>query len=371
MSDHSTSVTHRRGIALMSVLYFLVVCALTSTAVLFARRSATRSTTTSTSGAQLLSAADAAVYFALGAWDPAARAAQVVGSTVTVSAPASTGVNTTIYVTRVTPRLFSIVGEAHARLGGASRRVNLLVRLPGIAPAPGALIAAVGITIGKDVRFVDDTGCADSAAPMVMLAPSAALKVDSAASIDTSRLVTRDSAAADSAAYLQVGGAWWNDLVQRADIRLASDAHVTPSPSVVANVCVPNDANWGDPTVPSSACAPRAPLVYAAGDLTIDGGVGQGALLVDGRLSIAGPFTYSGQIVARRGIETLSDNIAISGGVYAWSASSKVSASRATTNDVILAHAMTLRRSRCDAGHGVASWLQPHRVRERAWSELF
>lgn len=369
MSDHSTSGT-RRGIALMSVLYFLVVCALTSTAVLFARRSATRSTTASTNGAQLLAAADGAVYLALGAWDAGARAAQVVGTTVTVAAPPSAGVNTTIYITRVTQRLFSIVGEAHAILGGASRRVNLIVRLPGISPAGGALISAVGVTIGRGVRFVDDSACADISAT-VRLAPSAALTVDSAAPLDTSRLVMRDSAAADSAVYLQFGGAWWNDLVQRADIRLASDARVTPSPSVVANVCVANDANWGDPAVPSSACAPRAPLVYVAGDLTIDGGVGQGALLVDGRLSIAGPFTYSGQIVARRGIETLSDNIAISGSMYAWSASSNVSASRATTNEVILAHAMILRRFRCDAGHGVASWLQPRRVHERAWSELF
>ena len=370
MSEHSTSAT-RRGIALISVLYFLVVCALTATAVLFARRSATKATTASTSGAQLLAAADAAVYFALGAWDAAARGAQLVGNTVTVAAPASAGVNTTIYVTRVTPRLFSIVGEARATLGGASRRVNLIVRLPGISPARSSLISAVGVRIGKDVRFVDDSACADSAAPTVILAPSVALTVDSAASLDTSRVVTRDSAAADSAAYLQVGGAWWNDLVQRADVRLASDARVAPSPSVVANVCISNDANWGDPSVSSSPCALRAPLVYAAGDLTIDGGVGQGALLVDGHLSIAGPFTYSGQIVARRGIETLSDNIAISGGVHAWSASSNVSASRATTNEVILAHAMILRRSRCDARHGVASWLQPRRVRERAWSELF
>jgi hypothetical protein len=136
-----------------------------------------------------------------------------------------------------------------------------------------------------------------------------------------------------------------------------------------ASSCVRVESNWGDPGVPTSPCAARTPIVYAAGDLTIDGGLGQGALLVDGHLLIAGPFTFSGQIVARGGIEMIADNIAISGSVNAWRARVDTVAAHADSARVVLARQMTLRYSGCDAWHGVASWLVPRRVRDFAWME--
>ena len=58
MSEYSFARerSHQRGVALVSVLYFLVVCALTITAVLFAQRSATRNALSEANGAQLLAA---------------------------------------------------------------------------------------------------------------------------------------------------------------------------------------------------------------------------------------------------------------------------------------------------------------------------
>jgi hypothetical protein len=132
---------------------------------------------------------------------------------------------------------------------------------------------------------------------------------------------------------------------------------------------VRTDSNWGDPSAPTSPCAARVPVVYAAGDLTIDGGLGQGALLVDGHLLIAGPFTFSGQIVARGGIEMIADNITITGSVHAWRARSDTLAAHADSARVVLARRVTIRSSGCDASHGVASWLQPRRVRDFAWME--
>jgi hypothetical protein len=86
---------------------------------------------------------------------------------------------------------------------------------------------------------------------------------------------------------------------------------------------------------------------------------------------ITGAFEYSGQIVVRRGIETRADAISISGGVRAWRAASESTQTHALRGDVVLTQGTTLRFSRCDAAHGVASWLQPRVVRGRAWTELF
>ena len=368
----SVETPERRGIALVAVLYFLVVCALTATAVLYAQRTARGDARSARGGTRLLSAADAALQSALSQWNSADRSAQLVGSTVATTAALDDGVQVTTYVTRLTPRLFSITSEARFSADNVARRVSLLVRLPVEGTrARAALVSAVGVAIGQGVRFVTDSSPCDTPSTAVVLAPDALLTLDAGIPPGSEPATVRDSLAADSSIYLRIAGSWWSELAQRADIRLGSDAHVTPTPSAEGGECSRSDTNWGDPLGTVSACATRVPLVYAPGDLTIDGGTGQGVLLVDGHLVIAGSFTFSGQIVARRGIETLADNITISGVVYAWRASSDASVSHAITSDVKLTHTTTLRFSGCDARHGVASWLQPRRVRERAWSELF
>jgi hypothetical protein len=86
-------------------------------------------------------------------------------------------------------------------------------------------------------------------------------------------------------------------------------------------------------------------------------------------LLIQGPFTFSGQIVARGGIEMIADNIAITGSVHAWRARADTLAMRTDSARVVLARRVTLRSSGCDAWHGIASWLQPRRVRDFAWME--
>ena len=373
LSTARRTCTRRSGVALISVLYFLVLCALGTTAVLFAQRSASRNAAAVGGGVQLLAVAESAAYSALASWDGNARAHQAVGSTATLGNPPASGAGTTVSLTRLTTRIFSIVAEARTRSGLAARRVGLLLRLPALPPALRApLVSAVDVTIGRDVRFVrDDTAtCGDSATAAMILAPSAVSTLDSTPNAAQLTIV-RTPAADDSSAYLRMADAWWDDLAERADIRLRAGAHADPMPTTAAGQCLSDDANWGDPNSLISPCAHRAPLVYAAGDLTIDGGRGQGVLLVDGRLVIAGPFEFSGQIVVRSGIETLADNIAISGVVSAWRAPTKASGSRAASSNIVLTHATTLRYFGCDARHDVASWLQPRLVWERAWSELF
>ena len=368
----SPSLTEREGVALLSVLYFLILCALATTTVLFAQRSAARNARSSAGGAQLLAAAEMSVFSTLASWEGTARTRQAVGSTATFVNAAADGGSTTVYLTRLTLRVFSILAEARATSGFAARRVALLVRWPIRTEQPGAaLVSAVDVSIGPNVRFARDSGaCDDTTAAAVLLAPDAAITFDSAFH-STTPTVARSPAAADSALYLRLADAWWDDLARRPDIRLSAGMHVHPEPSTVAGQCTTDDANWGDPNSLTSPCTPRAPLVYASGDLTIDGGRGQGVLLVDGRLVIASAFAFSGQIVARHGIETLADNIAISGLVAAWRASTNTSESRGAKSNVVLTGGTTLRYSGCDARHGIASWLRPRVVRERAWSELF
>lgn len=362
----------RRGVALISVLYFLVLCALTTSAVLFAERSHARGSTDAMQGASVLASAEDALYAALGSWDASARARQPIGSTIPIAVPVNSRLDVTTFVSRLTRELFSIVADARRPGGDASRRVSLLVRLPAPDHVRAALVSAVDVTVGPNVRMlIDSATCGDSGSAAVVMSPSATLTLDPGIAVTDQPQMLRDSAADDSATYLRFGATWWNDLALAADIHLPNGARVAPSPMVSGGSCSASDSNWGDPASTASACASRSPLIVADGDLTIVGGAGQGALLVAGHLTIAGPFTFSGQIVARRGIETLADNIAISGAVYAWHTSGDSAAVSASSSSVMLTHRTTLRYSGCDAWHGIASWTKPHRVRDRAWAELF
>lgn len=359
----------RQGVALISVLYFLIVCGLAATALLWSERARATNVLGARGGVRLSAMADSALYAALAGWQPSDRLRQAVGTTMVLTTTSSPEVRTRVFATRTTRRLFTIVAEATQLLDGNARRVTLFVRFPLASTLlRGALVSAVDVTIGAEARIVMDTACGDSATAGVMLAPSAALNIDSTI-IGGGPSVARSAAAADSATYLRFGNAWWSDLAMAADVRLTAGAHVTPAPVTSAGSCVRVESNWGDPSTPASPCAARMPIVHAAGDLTIDGGLGQGALLVDGHLLIAGPFTFSGQIVARGGIEMIADNITISGSVSAWRARADALAAHVDSARVVLARRTTLRYSGCDAWHGVASSLQLRRVRDFAWME--
>jgi hypothetical protein len=58
-------------------------------------------------------------------------------------------------------------------------------------------------------------------------------------------------------------------------------------------------SNWGDGNDHSSPCGAYSPIVWLKGSGRIVGGQGQGVLLVDGDLSLDGPFTFYGLVVVR------------------------------------------------------------------------
>lgn len=365
-----------RAFALITVLYCVVVTGLLAAAVLAATRRLAPASDRVEMDAKLVAAAETAVYGELADWDAGARARQRVGTTVTRAVVATASIrDVAIYVTRLSARVYSLVGEAVARQGAIARRVNLLVRVP--LPSPslrGALVSAGSVLLGQDVRVIaDSTDCGSEQPAAVLLAPGHALLATDVGTAIPPPAVIESAVAADSLTYARIAGESWEDLIARADVKLAPDARITPSPEVSDGVCVESFANWGapGPAQPPHPCERRTVLVHAAGDLTIDGGRGQGILLVNGRLRFAGPFVFSGQIVAHGGIESLSDGVELSGIVMSAAREQDGDASHGDDTPVSLRHRVTLRASGCDAQHGVASWLQPRVVRERAWAELF
>lgn len=384
----------RHGIALLTVLYFLVVVGLLAAAVLVALRQVGPAGDRAQADAILVAAAEGAALEELARWDASARSRQSVGSTTSRAHPRSAGIGeATTYITRLSWGVYSVIGEVVGAVGvggvgtlakvgsggdassAVARRVQLLVRVPLATPSlRSALVSAGDVWLGPGARVVAGGGeCGEEHHAEVTLAPGAHLLPDESPPASDRPRVEESAVAADSATYARIGGVEWKALAERADVRFAHGTHLSPQPENAGGRCDARNTNWGDPRRddPPSPCESRVVLVYAAGDLTLDGGRAQGVLLVEGRLRIAGPFLFSGQIVARGGIESLSDGIELSGIVLSEARGVTGDPSHGGVTPVSFRHQMTLRSSVCDAAHGVASWLQPRIVREHGWAELF
>ena len=106
-----------------------------------------------------------------------------------------------------------------------------------------------------------------------------------------------------------------------------------------------------------SIVSPQDGVIHIKGDATLAGGTGSGVLVVEGRLTVTGPLSYEGVVVARGGISIVVPGVTITGIVRAAGAPS-------------VQGNMTLIESG-EAVQGVLlQALRPRPVTGRRWAEL-
>jgi hypothetical protein len=127
----------------------------------------------------------------------------------------------------------------------------------------------------------------------------------------------QDPAASDTATYYKYGDQNWNTLTANADIKLPGGNYKT-LPSVSGSNCNYGDTmNWGDPSR-ATACADYFPIIYINGDLKIQANSrGQGVLLVNGTMEMAGGFEFNGILIVRNDIKSTGNGNKISGSAFA------------------------------------------------------
>ena len=185
--------------------------------------------------------------------------------------------------------------------------------------------------------------------------------------IKGSPLVSISTAAMDTNTYFYYGGLTWNDLVAMADKQVSGTlTHVGPSLS--SGDCRKSDnKNWGDPNrallIPG-ACEGYFPIIYAPGDVSINGDVGQGVLLVGGNLSIQGGFTFYGPVISRGTVKLTGTGNHINGSVLAANVVDSTTSSVLTGNSAI-------QYSRCANNMALQRTAMPVKSPQRGWAELF
>jgi hypothetical protein len=359
----------REGFALAAAVCLLAALAAIAAASAFAVREARRSANRLARQEEAAALADSLVYDRLQSWHHRARDTLTVGATD--STPSST--SRTVYVSRVTNRVYAVTGMGRTAIGTiaeATRGHTLFVdALRPTVPVGAAMLSRGPVVVGTaDISGRDEPppewqNCppADSATAAGIAVPPDGRAEDEAGALLPD--VAFQSAAGDPATYQKLGALTLATLASGADVVIGGGAVVSPGTAAEGTCGVGAGASrdsWGEPLRGTGAprCERLFPVVHAAGDLVVRGGRGQGILIVDGRLRIEGPFLYYGAIVATA-VEASGADVTVYGTVIS-----------SGDGGIDWRSGGTLRRSTCAVSRASSRAERPFPIPRRGWFEV-
>lgn len=338
-----STAAQRSGFAVATALFALVVVGALAVGTLFAATQQLRSGSDAIHQARAIMAAELGVEQAIAAWNRAWNGALARGFGKSWTLSTAEGADVKVRVTRLGDELFVLASDARA--GPARRHIARLVRLdvddpPLLATLAADSVLAVGATAAIDGSDRIPLGW-DCAAPGPPL-PAVAVT--------------------DTSALRRFGHFDWDELVEVANAHL-SDRIASPSPRSSDEECDTTDpGNWGEPSrVNGGACTSFYPVVHAPGDLLIDGGRGQGMLLVDGDLTVQGGFEFFGAVLVRG---------ALRGGRGGARITGVVSMVMQGATEPLLDE-IAVYFSRCAARKALLDIARPVPLKEQSWYEVF
>ena len=351
----------RRGIALFLVLWTLVIGAALLTVAVFLILQEQRAGQAGRRLVHTFTRAEASLAEALGGWTPGSLNRALPGVRDSLGTMGSD-----VAIQRLNQGLFLLT--VRVRDGATEARLGRLVRV-----RPVHLAATAALASGGQVQLVDaatirgedqpPTGSEDCPAPDSAVAGVAAPSVtESASSVITGSPPSIARPPADSGLASE-DLLVFHELASQATLNLAGGTWQT-RPATVGTVCNPSSPeNWGDPDFPGRPCGAYRPIIYVAGDLDLPPGRGQGILLVEGHLTLHGPYDFAGLIMVRGGLDVASGDSAVrlNGAVFAGSVGAQ------TTPPAVL----SITYSKCLLSNALLSSGQLVPLRSRSWKALF
>ena len=380
----AAKVGDRRGVALVTALFGIVVLAVVITGAFFTSTQEYRGGRNQLVEQRSFAVAEFGLNSEISNWDrqrnlPGGMATGEVDSNQVYVAAGDTA---HVKVTRLGDNTFWVVSEGKANIGNAKlearRQTGSYVRIayPSIKPK-GAITAAANVQLTGsalvDGDNNDPAGWAQCAAipgttvPAVVVPPGNNVNY-LPQNITSTPPVQYDPAAADSNTYVRYGSESWLSLVANADIKLPGGQYGQDiQPVGTATKCdMSGQFNWGEPFRPGAVagCYGYYPIIYADGSLKINGnGRGQGILLVNGDLEINGTFEFYGVVVVRDDINKGNGDATIYGAVYA--------ANVDLSGINLINGNKTVNYSKCAVESALRGSAILVRVKERGWSQIF
>jgi hypothetical protein len=310
------------------------------------------------------------------------------GDTMFFVDTASNGAIDTVLVTRLNDLTYWVVSEGRAGTGvqlGSRRRTGMVItlgvpnmRIPGTVVSRGSdSVGGSSSTSGNDVQ-PSGWDCPPAGPPAsVLVGPDTTVKYlgKSYTMTGSTPLVREDPLASDTNSYFNLEGDGWTGMTSKATIVINNPGSLTISdiyPRTLSGSCVPGPSNWGDwqrNALLPGPCETYFPTVYIRGSGTtlLNGGGppyrgGQGILLVDGNLEIAGNFTYKGLIIVRGRIKTTGTGVKVQGGVMTANLNGMWNDIRGDAS---------IQYSRCAIMTVLQQKAWPKPAKERAWADMF
>lgn len=286
-----------------------------------------------------------------------------------------TGTTDTVRVWKLDRNSFLLASTGRAGNSGsrAMRRVALLValRIPRLR-LRSAAVASLGVTIAdsSSISGIDtvqvgwDCPPADGDRPGVIVAEPALLDVGGCTStscIDGAPSLSLDSLAGGADSYERMGD-MERDSIADAALQLSVNSVISaPAPRIDgAGECdVARLDNLGDPLRilgATSPCADHFPVLHAPGNMRIEGGEGQGMLLVDGNLTLASGAHFRG-VVAVKGVLEITESSELHGAALA--------------SRVVVHGESVLRYSSCAVTRALRAAAMPVVAEGPAWSNQY
>jgi hypothetical protein len=385
--------TDRNGIALATALIAIVVIGALIAGTFFATSQEYRVARSSLSTQRALGAAEYGQNMLLNDWQMSWNQSMRTGDTIRRVYTAGSGTIDTVVMTRLRFNMFWVASTG--RIGSnqsddARRRTGMLIRLdtPEI-PFPGAFSGAKSSSLagnfaasGNDSIPAGWTDCPPAGPQRAGIASTVASNVSGAggcggfACVTGNPKVLADPSVADTTQVLDM----WADLVSQANITMTLNSSTTVNGMAPAyngdgscNLTV--NTNWGDPArnATPGKCEDYFPIIYlksttkgAAGPTTtLSTGVGQGILLVDGNLAMAGNINWVGPIIVRGNVALSGNGNKTVGGIQALNQG----CTAATCNT--LSGTSNATYSSCTISKILSLKSKPALASKRAWSDMY
>src|SRR2546425_11441752 len=377
-----TSPQSEKGMALMMSLGAIVIIGVLMGGVLFVATQDYRIGGNTVRSTRAAAAAELGLNRVPVTWNLADNNRMRAGDTLKKAFTAPGSATATVIITRLGGPFFWAVSEGYAGAMGSQasgrRRYGTLFRLDlpqmnilGAITTQGNTTVNGNVSVnGNDAAPAGWSSCGTSTQNVAgaAISPTTTATVNGSVTLNGSPPMLTTPAAADSNTYFNYGNTNYQALAAAANLTYPGNTVLNGVlPIAVGAVCQAsaNPPNWGDPNraTPAGACETYFPTIHVLGDLRVNTGSGQGVLLVDGDLTVAGNFAFTGVVIARGGLKMTGTGNKITGAVMA--------ASVDVNDNVALSGNTSLQYSSCALMASLSASAYPKQAIQRGWVDMY
>jgi type II secretory pathway pseudopilin PulG len=328
--------SNRPGIALTLSIIAMVVIAALVTGIMMSVQTETRTGEAQRKMNQAFAVADAAAGEVVALWQTAGYNNMTNGTSQNVSGSAPNGTGTyTGTVTRVNSELFFVDITGKDRVSAAKQRVGIMVKLRRLTfdanaavttRGPGKIGGSTEIN-GNDTNPWTSCPAAGPPKPGIRHPNTSQLNFiggcsDESCVTGSSPEVYNDPTVNDNT-FFSYGDFDWAQLSTMANHVLTGATWNGIGPTTTGSPVICNvgyNKNWGEPREsgsPVTQCQSYFPTIYFNGNTKINGGIGQGIIMVNGDLEITGGFEYYGIVLVRGSLKSTGTGGHVTGGILA------------------------------------------------------